>query len=453
MKIKFIKVNMLLSLNFLLFLIFFFFFPLTAWAYFDPGFGGYLVNSIISLIVTGFAFVSAAVIYFFRKVIGQKFLFFGKKYQKLCLIVLLSVLGLGIFFLAVSLSRTFDKRSAVHSHLLGARINDYQRMCKGYNLYDGKLINEKGKIIKQWSSYFLGIIDKNGDYYGGKFYRKQWGRYTWNDKVIWEKHFPIHHELYLSPQGTIFTFTTEIHRYNNFNVDFDIILEFDKNGKQLQCFSFWDHLKEFQPYKGKFVIDVDFLSLPFKVFFKHFSNDLYDYFHINSFFIIPPNALEGKNPAFRPGNWLISILHGSMVFILDQDTKKILWHAVANEVEGGLEGQHSASMLPDGNILLFDNGYDRKASRILIIDPMTLKIKWQYDSMNFYSASGGFVQVLPNGNFLITESEKNHAFELTPDKKIVWEYDGLFFNDHSLYRMTRYPKEMVDRLLQNDGKR
>ena len=57
----------------------------------------------------------------------------------------------------------------------------------------------------------------------------------------------------------------------------------------------------------------------------------------------------------------------------------------ADEVEGSFKGQHSVSMLPDGNILLFENGVNRKNSRILIIDPLTLKIKWQYNNMDFFS--------------------------------------------------------------------
>ncbi len=341
----------------------------------------------------------------------------------------------------------------------GARIINSRRIFKGYDLFNGKLIDKNGLIVKKWSHGDLGIIDKNGDYYGGRgqdeqYYKEaSWGRYTWDDKAIWEKHFHIHHELYLSPKGTIFTFTTETHNYNNFKVDFDIILEFDKNGNQLQRYSFWDHLKEFQPYHAKFGIDNTFLLASLIMIFewkKPYENPLkgsYDYFHLNSFFMVPPNPLEDKNPAFRPGNWLISIRHGSMVFILDQDTKKILWHAVANEIEGGLEGQHSASMLPDGNILLFDNGSDRRASRILIIDPLTLKIKWQYKNINFFSPYQGFVQALPNGNFFVTESTKRRAFELTPDKKIVWDYyaDN---KDNDIYCVTRYPKEMIDRLLQ-----
>ena len=141
---------------------------------------------------------------------------------------------------------TFYRSSTDLSRLPGTRIIDARHIFEGYDLNNGKLSDENGRVLRQWSNHFLGVIDKNGDYYaqknGDNDGRRDggaplWGRYTWGDRAIWEKHFPIHHELYLSPKGTIFTFTREKHRYNGFNVDFDIILEFDKNGRQLQRYS------------------------------------------------------------------------------------------------------------------------------------------------------------------------------------------------------------------------
>ena len=74
-----IKIDMVLILTFFLL---FFFSPLTGWAYFDPGFGGYFVNSVISWFVAGFAFVFAAVIYFFRTIIGQRLFPSGKNTKR-----------------------------------------------------------------------------------------------------------------------------------------------------------------------------------------------------------------------------------------------------------------------------------------------------------------------------------------------------------------------------------
>ena len=39
----------------------------------------------------------------------------------------------------------------------------------------------------------------------------------------------------------------------------------------------------------------------------------------------------------------------------------------------------------------------------------------------------GSADRLPNGNTLICEAAKGHLFEVTPDKKVVWEYINPFF--------------------------
>lgn len=40
---------------------------------------------------------------------------------------------------------------------------------------------------------------------------------------------------------------------------------------------------------------------------------------------------------------------------------------------------------------------------------------------------GGSVDLLPNGNMLICETAKGQFFEVTREKKVVWEYINPFF--------------------------
>jgi GH43 family beta-xylosidase len=88
-----------------------------------------------------------------------------------------------------------------------------------------------------------------------------------------------------------------------------------------------------------------------------------------------------------------------------------------------------------GNILMFDNGTDRKESIlggdpepakmtvILEINPATKQIVWLYqDGRDFYSAIQGTQQRLPNGNTFICESTTGRIFEVTRDGEVVWEY-------------------------------
>ncbi len=434
-----------------------------AHAYIDPGTGGYLITSILAMAGGFFALTSAFVIAFFRNTIGKWIVFLWTKHRVLLIAGTLAIVS-GAGFWAYSAFyepaiKKFDPR------LSGAHTLDAAKVSPGYDLYEGKLIDNEGRVLKQWSSISLGTLDTNGDYYAQKsFEAPVWGRYTWDDKVVWEKDFPIHHEILLTPRNTLITFTKEVHDYNGRKVEFDVIVEFDKDGKELQRFSFWEHLKEFHQFHKKLELDMPptFLIPEDHRKDKSIWGGNYDYYHLNSLSLIPENALQKAHPAFRPGNWLISFRHGSIVFILDQDTKKVLWRAVYDQVKDTLEGPHAPTMLPDGNVLLFDNGRYRKWSRLIEIEPVSLKVAWEYRADDFYTLSQGYVQKLPNGNMLVTEAEEGYVFELTPDKEIVWEfYHPERQNDKNstdkkkwglrqeIYRMMRYPKEMIDPLLRD----
>jgi len=109
------------------------------------------------------------------------------------------------------------------------------------------------------------------------------------------------------------------------------------------------------------------------------------------------------------------------VVIIDWATSRLLWAWGRGEILG----PHDATMLPDGHILLFDNGLGREWSRVIELDPVERKIVWEYrasDPESFYTPSRGSNQRLANGNTLITESDSGRAFEVTRDGRIVWEF-------------------------------
>jgi hypothetical protein len=99
---------------------------------------------------------------------------------------------------------------------------------------------------------------------------------------------------------------------------------------------------------------------------------------------------------------------------------------------GPFFGQHDPDFLPNGNILLYDNritgsrpelGY----SRVLEINPLTREIVWEYvgtaeDPM--YTAIGGKVQLLPNGNVLAVEPQGGRIIEIARNNgdDIVWQF-------------------------------
>ena len=92
--------------------------------------------------------------------------------------------------------------------------------------------------------------------------------------------------------------------------------------------------------------------------------------------------------------------------------------------------QHEPSALDNGNILIFDNRGDNGDSRVVEFDPLTNKSEWVFtgsDERRFYTETCGTCQRLPNGNTLITESEAGRAFEVSPNKLIVWEFVSPFW--------------------------
>ena len=92
---------------------------------------------------------------------------------------------------------------------------------------------------------------------------------------------------------------------------------------------------------------------------------------------------------------------------------------------GRISGPHDATLLPSGNILVFDNGLGRDWSRVVEVDPLTREIVWEYrpsDPKSFNTETRGANQRLRNGNTLITESDNGRAFEVDRDGRIVWEF-------------------------------
>ncbi len=413
------------------FTFYFIFFPKDAWAYIDPGYGSYLISSVAVTITAFFSFIAAFVMHFFRKFIVGFFRNFWKKQRTvfvISLLILASLLAYAInsfrWGTIIFGSSSIERASAKFDpELTGAYVRDFGRVSPGYNLYEGKLIDIHGRIVKTWSSVFMGVLDTNGDYYAQKYFQSPlWGRYTWDDKVVWEKKFPIHHQILLTPQNTIITLTKQMHEYKGRKVEFDVILEFDQEGRELRRFSTWDHRQEFYQYHGPLPIDrhinahgpVDFKKSPW--------GGNFDYYHMNFISLVPDNLLKNTNPAFEPGNWVITFRHGDMIFIVNPQTGKIVGHILPNDVPGGIQGVHATQMLPNGHMIILDNGTYRRWSRVIELDLMTKRILWEYHAKGFFSYTQSYIQVLPNGNMLLTESEKGHVFELTRDKKIVWEF-------------------------------
>jgi hypothetical protein len=162
------------------------------------------------------------------------------------------------------------------------------------------------------------------------------------------------------------------------------------------------------------------------------------------------------------GDILASYRPTSTVIRISRQTGKILWKLGPPTVAG----QHAPTLLPNGNILIFDNGVHRlddsvPYSRVIEVDPATNKIVWKYQdkpTWNFFSPRMGYAQRLPNGNTLITESSFGRVFEVSKEGEIVWEFVNPFFGkpffggppasaSNQIFRAIRYSAEEIARAL------
>ncbi len=174
------------------------------------------------------------------------------------------------------------------------------------------------------------------------------------------------------------------------------------------------------------------------------------FFHVNTVEVINRNIGVAKE-----GDVLLSLCDLNLIAIVDVEKEKVIW----SWGQGELEKQHHPSVLDNGNILIFDNGSYRKYSRVVELDPITKGIVWEYKAdppESFYSFGRGGAYALPNGNVLITESDKGHVFEVTRKGEKVWEFWNPSIKPKkdyvattmkaTIYRMQRFSPDILDRL-------
>lgn len=161
------------------------------------------------------------------------------------------------------------------------------------------------------------------------------------------------------------------------------------------------------------------------------SKDKRDYSHMNSVFVDDD------------GNWIVSSRGMAQILKIDRGSGDVIWKlggaqndfTFVNDPYAGLCGQHTASILENGHLLIFDNGQycypdmpergnlTRIVEYAIDEDEMTAELVWSYSRDNTYTGSQGSAQRLPNGNTLIGWGLGTDVMvtEVTPDKEIVFE--------------------------------
>lgn len=129
------------------------------------------------------------------------------------------------------------------------------------------------------------------------------------------------------------------------------------------------------------------------------------------------------------GNFLLSFRVLDTIAIVDRGSGAFIW----KWGRGPISHQHHPTRLPNGHVLLLDNGTHRRGlsySRVIEVDPRTNEITWEYHGeplTSFFTPFTGGAERLPNGNTLICEGYEGRLFEVTPTRAVVWEFISPFF--------------------------
>lgn len=181
---------------------------------------------------------------------------------------------------------------------------------------------------------------------------------------------------------------------------------------------------------------------------RHARNYAFDWAHNNNCEVMPPNDAARRDARFAAGNILFSYRTLDIIGVIERSTGRIVWAWGPGE----LDGQHKPTMLPNGHILIFDNGTWRGWSRVIELDPLAGRIVWEYAAEprpDFYSAYISGAELLPNGNVFICEGGRARLFEVTRRGETVWEFRSPFQEPGTfgIYRAVRYSPEQVQPLL------
>jgi len=349
---------------------------------------------------------------------------------------------------------------------------DEERSYPGYNIYivqykcTAELMDRHGRVLRTWShepceiweSFELmdggdllvtGMTDVDPNRFGEEHLESRYlMRLDWDGQVVWKSPIHAHHDVEVTPGGRLLTLTMGYRRERSFHAGMDIRDNFltllEPDGTVVGSLSLYDMLSA--PQAG-----FELLKSGMKTEDMHRE---FDMLHVNSVEWMRRPDLAAKSPIYSLSNILLASRNQDVVAIFNWDERRLVW----SWGRGEILGPHDATVLDGGNILIFDNGLGRGWSRSIELNPLTGEIEWEYHAPNptdFYTASRGGNQRLPNGNTLITNSNSGQAFEVTRDGDVVWEFvtphQDLRGHRATIFRMKRYEAGFIDRIRREHG--
>jgi len=128
----------------------------------------------------------------------------------------------------------------------------------------------------------------------------------------------------------------------------------------------------------------------------------------------------------KDGNILLSCMRTNTIIVVNKKSGEVDFRWGKEE----LSHQNGATVLKNGNFLIFDNGRHCRGegqgfSRSMELDPDSKKLVWAYEEdppVFLYSSFLGSSQRLPNENNLIVEGTTGRIMEVNQKNGTVWEY-------------------------------
>ncbi|QFG23729.1 arylsulfotransferase family protein [Actinomadura sp. WMMB 499] len=259
-----------------------------------------------------------------------------------------------------------------------------------------------------------------------------------NSSLAWKTELPVHHDLDFGPGGEIYALTERprtVRRRGGRHVVLDnFITIISPEGNVMENHSLYDLLTT-QPAIRSLIdsrvarrittpgstaptnLDVlcDRTGRDASRMLRGLPGSPCDILHANTLEILHthPHGL------WNNGDVLVSLRDLDLIAVLDLRAQQVRWWWGPQE----LSAQHQPSALPNGNLLVFDNGQKMRRSRPLELDPVTGAVVWQYTAdppQALFSPMAGGCERLPSGNVLISDAQAGRAIEVTSGGHITW---------------------------------
>ena len=331
-------------------------------------------------------------------------------------------------------------------------------VCNNNINFWAKDLNKTKKQHHTWIGY--NNKNKKAEYYNFNFLN--------NTNIMHELYQGSNRPRYYSPSFNYSTLNTNFITVVNTPVIKDNkeymaskIIEFCKNGEILFEWSTLEHLSELELFLEQMLIQRDE---------NGFVVNQTNFIACNGVCKIPKNNLNDER--FKEGNYLVSERALGMIFIVDKDTKKVVWKIAGNDLN--YHSSHYAHMIPaglkgEGNILFYNNGLMYSpTSSIIEFNPITLEKIFEYESEEIKSAFRGSVQKTVKGTYIVCAAEQGRLIEIDKNKNIIrdlklskpefsgtdpnryHDYNLIHRNLLSFYRMEQIPDEWIGDLLKDN---